>query len=246
MFNYPPTTSMLLRACNHVLGTDDGNDIFNPPAAAPAVAPGLTGFNRLLKALTPANGTCFNLTMQAAGDVPSGDGPGGAKGSSGTVACSDWSGCGSQQGGLAWDYQACTQVTQPLSVKENSTMFPAHLWTEEWMEEHCMRRFGIKPKFEHMRDTYGLSDITRWPQPAHIIFSNGLQDPWHAGGVLKNATETMVAITIPNGAHHQDLNGGHAPNDTPDMLEARAREKEILASWLKAVGAATKAAPKEQ
>ena len=123
-------------------------------------------------------------------------------------------------------------MTQPLSIRANSTMFPAHEWTEEWMEEHCNRRFGIKPDFEHMRDTYGLTDIKKWPQPANIIFSNGMQDPWHAGGVLKNATETMVAITIPNGAHHQDLNGGQSPNDTADMLEARAREKAILRSWL--------------
>ena len=38
----------------------------------------------------------------------------------------------------------------------------------------------------------------------------GLQDPWSAGGVLQNISSnpTIIAITIPNGAHHQDLNGG--------------------------------------
>ena len=38
----------------------------------------------------------------------------------------------------------------------------------------------------------------------------GLQDPWSAGGVLQNISSnpTIIAITNPNGAHHQDLNGG--------------------------------------
>jgi hypothetical protein len=47
----------------------------------------------------------------------------------------------------------------------------------------------------------------------------------------------QVAITIENGAHHQDLNGGHSPTDTPDMLAARAQEKATLGRWLKEVQA---------
>ena len=46
---------------------------------------------------------------------------------------------------------------------------------------------------------------------------------------------TIVAITIENGAHHQDLNGGHSPTDTPDMLAAREQEKATLRRWLKEV-----------
>ena len=59
----------------------------------------------------------------------------------------------------------------------------------------------------------GLDAIERWPQPTRIIFSNGLQDPWSAGGVVRNISHnpTIVAITIENGAHHQDLNGGASP-----------------------------------
>ena len=61
------------------------------------------------------------------------------------------------------------------------------------------------------------------------------QDPWSAGGVLTNLSSnpTIVAITIPNGAHHQDLNGGVSPTDTPDMLAARRQEKQILGRWVR-------------
>jgi hypothetical protein len=50
--------------------------------------------------------------------------------------------------------------------------------------------------------------------------------------VLANVTDTMIAIQIPNGAHHQDLNGGASPSDTPDMLAARAQERAIIKGWL--------------
>merc|ERR1711988_1377829 len=101
------------------------------------------------------------------------------------------------------------------------------------MHDHCMRRFGVEPRFHYLRNTMGLEDIARWPQPSRIIFSNGLQDPWHAGGVLKNMTKSIIAITIENGAHHQDLNGGELPSDTPDMIRARKQERDIIAGWIK-------------
>jgi hypothetical protein len=50
----------------------------------------------------------------------------------------------------------------------------------------------------------------------------------------------MVAITIENGAHHQDLNGGASSSDTPDMLQARAQEKSIIAGWLQDIATSTK------
>jgi len=90
--------------------------------------------------------------------------------------------------------------------------------------------------------------IERWPQPTRIIFSNGLQDPWSAGGVLQNISTnpTIVAITIENSAHHQDLNGGASPSDTPEMLAARAQEKATLAAWLREVQAERRAARAQQ
>ena len=275
MFNYPPSSSPLATACDHVLGAattisnSDGSGSSNGNYSSSSSSSKeedeaeekkeakenkeaneeqeeevvevvddvddtpLSGLRRLLAALRrPANATCFNLTAQAPGNVPAGPDNYRPHGSVGSVACSDWSGCGPAAGGLAWDYQACTEVIQNLGIAQDSTMFLPHPWSLKWMKEHCQRRFGVSPRPYHLRDTMGLDDLRSWPQPARIIFSNGLQDPWHAGGVLHNVTDTMVAITIPNGAHHQDLNGGEAPNDTKDMLEARRRERALIASWL--------------
>ena len=55
-----------------------------------------------------------------------------------------------------WDYQACTQVLQPLGTNNRSDMFPPHAWTESWMTEHCRRRFSVSPGFEFMKEQMGL------------------------------------------------------------------------------------------
>ena len=42
-----------------------------------------------------------------------------------------------------------------------------------------------------------------------IVFSNGEYDPWRAGGILRNLSRTLVAVEVPQGAHHLDLMFAH-------------------------------------
>ena len=61
--------------------------------------------------------------------------------------------------------------------------------------------------------------------------SNGLLDPWHGGGVLHNISDTLVALTIPNGAHHLDLQGTH-DNDPKEVTILREKETSIMMDWI--------------
>ena len=48
-------------------------------------------------------------------------------------------------------------------------------------------------------------------------FSNGKLDPWHAGGLLVNISDTVVSYMIDNAAHHLDLRSPH-PADPPSVV----------------------------
>ena len=77
---------------------------------------------------------------------------------------------------------------------------------------------------------------------SHIIFTNGMNDGWSAGSIVANLSETLIAINMPNGAHHSDLSHDlPGPQDTPDITAGRAQAAGLLSGWLaeiKAVGAA--------
>ena len=55
---------------------------------------------------------------------------------------------------------------------------------------------------------------------SNIIFSNGVIDPWAAGGVLKNVSDDSIALVIPKAAHHLDLRPPN-PLDPPEVTQAR-------------------------
>ena len=66
---------------------------------------------------------------------------------------------------------------------------------------------------------------------SNIVFSNGKLDPWHRGGVLKNVSDSVVAVVLPNGAHHLDLMFSN-PADPPDAVAARETERQHMRRWV--------------
>jgi pimeloyl-ACP methyl ester carboxylesterase len=83
---------------------------------------------------------------------------------------------------------------------------------------------------------------------SNIVFSNGLLDPWSAGGVyaagmdplnhpsyggpmVQNITESIIALIIQFGGHHTDLM--YSDERDPDCVkEARSIEKDHITKWI--------------
>ena len=64
--------------------------------------------------------------------------------------------------------------------------------------EGCVREWGVEPRASWAVTHFG--DKQRSLQTAsNMVFSNGLLDPWAAGGVLHNISESVVAVVIPSG-----------------------------------------------
>ena len=66
------------------------------------------------------------------------------------------------------------------------------------------------------------------------MFSNGLEDPWSSGGVIsqKTTSKKVVAVLIPNGAHHLDLRAANT-NDPNSVVQARDIERQNIEKWIK-------------
>lgn len=80
--------------------------------------------------------------------------------------------------------------------------------------------------------------LKKWKQyegvliaPLPLICSNGDLDPWSGGGVTKDITDTLVAINIPNGAHHLDLRASTA-FDPSTVLISRLLEVKHMKKWI--------------
>ena len=70
----------------------------------------------------------------------------------------------------------------------------------------CKDLYGVQSRYDWALNEFGGWDVKKdLASYSNILFSNGLLDPWHAGGVLVNVTDSVAAIIIDRAAHHLDL-----------------------------------------
>ena len=223
MANYPPNNkTTLYKACQ----------IFQNDEMEPSDR--LAQFLQSVDAETESSAvtSCFNMALQ----LPSGP--------NGTITSGDWSGVGTNRNGQMWDFQTCSLLIEHIGFGEQS-MFPVRPWTMEWMNDHCQKRFGVKPAPYDLVNEWKFDDLKN-AGATHILFTNGLNDGWSVGGLQNNISETLLALNFDNGAHHSDLSGvGPSDGDTDDIKEGFVQIKNILEDWLVMVSKGGKSAPSQ-
>lgn len=134
----------------------------------------------------------------------------------------------SSLGSTGWSFQACTEMVMPFCTNGIDDMFEPYLWDLETYSNDCFNQWGVKPRPHWMTTMYGGKNIS---SHSNIIFSNGDLDPWSGGGVTKDITDTLVAINIPEGAHHLDLRA-HNAFDPSSVLLSRLLEVKHMKKWI--------------
>lgn len=248
MANYPPgAASALTHACKLFSASVSGPDA---PSHGDEVAAGWTALRAFLLGYVAAAHTAHGLPSVSPTPTSSADAAGFAgaacfslqnqvpAGANGTISCGDWSGCGSGANGRSWDYETCRYLVEPIGTNGVSDMFPARPWSLSWLRSHCAARFGVTPAPTALVDAWGFDADALVAQGAsRILFTNGLNDGWSAGGFLADVSraQDLLVLNMENGAHHSDLRHTRpcpAPDDTPDVLAARAEATKVLMRWL--------------
>ncbi|CAM9437606.1 unnamed protein product [Discosporangium mesarthrocarpum] len=132
-----------------------------------------------------------------------------------------------------WDWQACSEMTIPLSTDGTRDMFWASPWDRQAEEERCRQQFGLPPPQRGWASTLYGSGYEPWTQASNIVFSNGLLDPWSGGGVLDQSKvgEGVRVILMEEAAHHLDLFFAHRL-DPAEVVAARKEEMDLVEKWV--------------
>lgn len=146
-----------------------------------------------------------------------------------TETCFKWSdGSSVDDLGLeGWSLQTCTEMVMPF-CSTNEEMFQPFPWNFDYFSNNCQRNFKVSPSASIAEKLYGGFKIEA---ASNIIFSNGLLDPWSGAGVLTNISSTVIAVVIPEGAHHLDLRAANK-DDPQSVIDARKFYELTFSKWI--------------
>ncbi|KAK9841268.1 hypothetical protein WJX74_002844 [Apatococcus lobatus] len=151
---------------------------------------------------------------------------------SGQLECMNWAvgpNPETQEDGDFWGYQSCTEQFMPMSRDGVHDMYWPQPFNKEEAFADCQRQWNVTPRPMWPTINWGGRHIRTI---TNAVFSNGLLDPWHPGGVLQDLNPTAVAVIIPEGAHHLDLMFSH-PDDPESVKHARNIERQHIARWIR-------------
>lgn len=144
------------------------------------------------------------------------------------IECADITGCGTGPEAVAWDWQCCTEFQLAVPSNNVTDMFPPLKWNSDIVNKYCREKYGVVPDPVEASLSYWSADFKA---ASNIVFSNGLLDPWHAGGVLEDVNPTVKALLVKDGAHHLDLRGAHK-DDPQSVKDVRSKEVQLIKLWL--------------
>lgn len=149
-----------------------------------------------------------------------------------TEKCFNLEGGTDSHGLHGWDWQACTEMVMPMTCS-NESMFPPSSFSYKEFSQDCKKQYGVKPRPHWITTEFGGYRIEQVLKRfgSNMIFSNGMQDPWSRGGVLKNISSSIVALVTQKGAHHVDFRS-ETKNDPDWLIMQRKQEVAIIEKWL--------------
>ncbi|KAL5763903.1 hypothetical protein ACOSQ2_016497 [Xanthoceras sorbifolium] len=132
-----------------------------------------------------------------------------------------------------WHWQICTEMVMPIGHGDNDTMFEASPFDINDFTKACQAVFNVTPRPHWITTEFGGHDIKTALKKfaSNIIFSNGLRDPYSAGGVLQDISDSVVAIYTNEGAHGLDL-GDSSPSDPDWLVAQKEKEIKIIQLWI--------------
>lgn len=228
MANYPPPNTGLLAACQMIQSVaplDPWNALLNflSSYAASSLESMMRTSGQQYDEVGSSAG-CYNISTQ----LPSG--------ANATITGGDWSGDGTGLDGSSWDFETCTLLVEAIGMNNVSDMFLPREWSYDWLNQHCMDRFGVVPQPRALADLWGFDEDVLPSITSHIIFTSGLNDGWSAGGIVRNLSNTILAFNMPNGAHHSDLSHlWPSSSDTQDVYTTRNIVADLIAQWLEEI-----------